>query len=79
MAEERIHQTRLNDPPILSKEYWRLAAKNFSDVRMLAVAALIIALRVAVKLLQVEIAPGLSLTFDCYVNSLGLNNLTLTL
>lgn len=71
MAEERIHQTRLNDSPIFSKDYWRLAAKNFSDVRMLAVAALIIALRIAVKLLKIEIAPGLSITFDCYVNSLG--------
>ena len=64
-------EERLTAPKICSKDYWRLAAKNFSDVKRLAVAALIIALRVAVKLLKIEIAPGLALTFDCYVNSLG--------
>ena len=57
--------------PICSKEYWRLAAKNFSDVRMLVFASLIIALRVAVKLLKIPLAAGLSLSFDCYVNSVG--------
>ena len=59
------------DLPICSKEYWRLAAKNFSDVRMLVFASLIIALRVAVKMLKIPLAAGLSLSFDCYVNSVG--------
>ena len=59
------------NPPIRSKEYWRLAAKNFSDVRMLVFASLIIALRVAVKMLKIPLAAGLSLSFDCYVNSVG--------
>ena len=57
--------------PIRSKEYWRLAAKNFSDVRILVFASLIIALRVAVKMLKIPLAAGLSLSFDCYVNSVG--------
>ncbi len=57
--------------PICSKAYWREAAKNFSDVRMLVFASLIIALRVAVKMLKIPLAAGLSLSFDCYVNSVG--------
>ena len=57
--------------PIRSREYWRLAAKNFSDIRMLVFASLIIALRVAVKMLKIPLAAGLSLAFDCYVNSVG--------
>lgn len=61
----------LSQPPILSKTYWRLAAKNFSDTRMIAFAALIIAMRVVVKFFKIPLAAGLSLTFDCYVNSLG--------
>ena len=58
-------------PRICSKTYWRLAAKNFSDLHMIVFAALIIALRVAVKMLKIPLAAGLSLSFDCYVNSLG--------
>jgi len=57
--------------PIRSKAYWRAAAKNFSDVRLLVFAALIIALRIAVKFLKVPIAPNLNLSFDCYVNAVG--------
>ena len=57
--------------PICSKVYWRAAAKNFSDVKMLVFASLIIALRVAVKMLKIPLAAGLSLSFDCYVNSVG--------
>ena len=61
----------LSSPPILSKRYWMLAAKNFSDLRMIVFAALIIAMRVAVKFFQIPLASGLNLTLDCYVNSLG--------
>ena len=61
----------LAHPPVFSKIYWKLAAKNFSDTRMIAFAALIIAMRVVVKFFKIPLAAGLSLTFDCYVNSLG--------
>lgn len=61
----------LAQPPVFSKLYWKLAAKNFSDTRMIAFAALIIAMRVVVKFFKIPLAAGLSLTFDCYVNSLG--------
>ena len=56
---------------VCSKAYWRLAAKNFTDVRMLVFAGLIIALRIAVKFLKVPIAPNLNLSLDCYVNAVG--------
>ena len=74
---ESVNQTitapegSLAQPPIFSKTYWRLAAKNFSDTRIIAFAALIIAMRVVVKFFKIPLAAGLSLTFDCYVNSLG--------
>ena len=55
----------------LSREYWQEAFRSFSDIRMLAVAAMIVALRVVVKFLKVPLAEGLSLSFDCYVNSIG--------
>lgn len=61
----------LNQPSVFSKTYWKLAAKNFSDTRMIAFAALIIAMRVVVKFIKIPLAAGLSITFDCYVNSLG--------
>lgn len=58
-------------PGIFTGRYWREAARQTRDVRVLVFAALILALRVAVKVLKIQLAPGLSLTFDCYVNSLG--------
>ncbi|MDD6995277.1 MAG: folate family ECF transporter S component [Candidatus Borkfalkiaceae bacterium] len=54
-----------------SKAYWREAARLFKNVRILAFAALICALRVAVKMFSVPVAPGLYLSFDCYVNAVG--------
>lgn len=56
---------------ILSPAYWREAAKQLTVPRMLVFAALITALRVAVKMFKIPIATGVSLSFDCYVNSLG--------
>ncbi len=58
-------------PTIFSGEYWRAAAKNFTDVKILAIAALFIALRIAVKFFDIQFFPGLHLSLDCYVNSLG--------
>lgn len=58
-------------PSIFSAAYWKTAAMSFKDVRMLVFAALIVALRVAVKLLRVPMAAGLSFSYDCYINSLG--------
>lgn len=56
---------------ILSSTYWREAAKQFTDLRMLCLAAVFIALRVAVKLLTVPVGADLHITVDFLVNSLG--------
>lgn len=56
---------------IISKSYWLCAAKQFSNVKIIAVAAVIIALRLAVKLFKIPLAADLFLTFDCYVNAVG--------
>jgi ECF transporter S component (folate family) len=56
---------------IFSLQYWREAARQLKDVRMITIAALIVALRIAVKFLKIEIAPGLNFSLDGYVNSLG--------
>lgn len=58
-------------PSILSGTYWRQAADVVKSSRMLTFAALIVALRVVVKAFKITLAPGLSLTLDCYVNALG--------
>ncbi|MCQ2477830.1 MAG: folate family ECF transporter S component [Clostridia bacterium] len=55
----------------LKKEYWCEAAKNFSNIKMITIAAVITALRIAVKMLRVPMVAGLELTLDCYINSLG--------
>lgn len=56
---------------IFSKKYWKEAALQLKDVRMITIAALIVALRIAVKFFKIPIAAGLSISFDAYVNSLG--------
>ena len=47
---------------IFSAPYWREAARQLKDVRMITVAALIVALRIAVKFLKIQIAPGLNIS-----------------
>lgn len=64
-------ETPVNQPKTFSHAYFKEAAKVFKDARKLAFAAVICALRVAVKSLSLQIAPGVYLSFDCYVNALG--------
>ena len=59
------------NPRVFTKKYWQEAAAQFGDVRMITIAALIVALRVAVKLFKIPIAQGLSISLDGYVNSIG--------
>lgn len=58
-------------PGIFTTAYWRMALASFRSPWMLVFASLICALRVAVKLFRIPIAEGLTLSLDCYVNSLG--------
>ena len=56
---------------IFTKKYWCEAAVPLKDIRMIVIAALIVALRVAVKFFKIPLAPGLNISLDAYVNSLG--------
>lgn len=60
-----------NNTSILKKGYWREAAKSFASTDMLAVAGIVVALRIAVKAFSIPIVPGLYITFDAYINAIG--------
>ena len=54
-----------------SKEYWKDAAAELRDTRMLVFAALMIALRVALKSLGIPIAADLKINIAFFVNAFG--------
>lgn len=54
-----------------SRAYWRCAAAEFKSVKTLAVAAVLIAVRVALKPLSISLSPTLSVNFGFFVNALG--------
>lgn len=53
------------------KGYWLDAAKEFADLRMLVIAALVIALRVALKMVRIPLAPNLDITPAFLANAMG--------
>ena len=55
---------------VFTRKYWAEAARELTDVKSLVFAALIIALRVAVKFFKVPLW-GVNFTLDCYVNAMG--------
>ncbi len=61
----------MQNSSIFSAEYWKSAAANFKNSKMLAYAALVCALRIAVKAAKIPLGAGVTLTFDCYVNAIG--------
>ena len=61
----------MSNQNIFSRNYWRLAAGELKNTKSLVFASFIIVLRIVVKAFKIPLAAGLSLTFDCYVNSLG--------
>lgn len=58
-------------PHPFSKDYWRDAAAEMKDTRILVVAALMIALRVALKLVYIPLAPNLKINTAFVANALG--------
>lgn len=54
-----------------SAEYWRLSASELKSTKMLAMAALLTALRIAIKSAKIPIGPDLTITFGFVVNALG--------
>ena len=58
-------------PHPFSREYWRDAAAEFRDTRMLVFAALMIAIRVAFKAFKIPVGPYLDINTAFLVNALG--------
>ncbi len=54
-----------------SAAYWRLAAAEMKSTRMLVLAAVLTALRIAIKSLSIPIGPNLNITFGFLINSIG--------
>lgn len=54
-----------------SREYWRSALLEMRDVRMLALAALLVAMRVALKSVMIPIADNLFISVGFLPNALG--------
>ena len=54
-----------------SKAYWRDAAGEFRDVRILIFTALMIALRLILKSVKIPVAPSLNINIQFFVNALG--------
>ena len=53
------------------KNYWKLSFSELKNVRMLVLAAVIVALRVAVKSITIPLMEGLHISLDFFVNSVG--------
>ena len=51
--------------------YWGLAARELKSIRVLAIAAVLTALRIAIKALTIPVGPYLNITFGFLVNSVG--------
>lgn len=58
-------------PHPFSKGYWKDALAEMKDIKMLVFAALMIALRVAMKGLAIPLAPSLKINTAFFVNALG--------
>lgn len=56
---------------ILSVAYWRDAAMQLGDLRMLCIAAVFVALRVAMKSLYIPVGENINVYFGYLINALG--------
>ena len=54
-----------------SREYWRLSAGELKITRTLVIAALLTALRIAIKSFRIPVGPNLNITFGFLINSVG--------
>lgn len=70
MSETMALSTKLYPHPF-SREYWKQAASEFKKPRMLIFAALMIALRVALKSLGIPIAADLKINIAFFINAYG--------
>ena len=56
---------------VFSAAYWKEAAGNLKNTRMLALAAMVVALRAVCKMLEIPLAPGLNINVAAIFNSVG--------
>ena len=54
-----------------SKSYWRTAAQELRNLRMLTLAAIVVALRIVLSGLYIPLGDNLNIFFGYFVNSLG--------
>ncbi len=54
-----------------SRDYWRFSLYEMRNVRVLLLAALVVALRVVVKLLSIPVGPSLNITVGFFFNAFG--------
>lgn len=54
-----------------SAEYWLLSVREMKSIHVLVIAALLTALRIAIKSLKIMVGPDLIVTFGFVVNALG--------
>ena len=64
-------QKKLSAPSVFSAAYWKEAVGNLKNTRMLALAAMIVALRAICKMLEIPLAPGLNINVAGLFNSVG--------
>lgn len=68
MSESSSPLARLS---ILSATYWKEAVANLKSTRMLALAAMVVALRALCKMLEIPLAPGLNINVAGIFNAVG--------
>ncbi|MBQ9510554.1 MAG: folate family ECF transporter S component [Clostridia bacterium] len=67
---EQIQSNKTFSSPF-SRDYWKSAVVELKKPRMLAVAAMIVALRVLLKAVSIKVFPGVYITFGFFANALG--------
>lgn len=70
MQKQSLGNNQLYRTPFSGK-YWKDAASQLFDVRILCVTAILIALRVVLKSLQFPVGPELNVQIGFFVNALG--------
>lgn len=71
MPNRSVSPARTLYPTPFSRAYWRDAAAEFKSLKMLLFAALMIALRVALKSVSIPIAANLRINVAFFINAFG--------
>lgn len=69
MVKRKTDTTLYRSP--FSPGFWKSAATSCRDVRMLVLAAMFCALRIAIKSLSIPVGESLHISLDFFVNSVG--------